>query len=123
VFLSHENCLALVNIYDGENHSFGDILHSFTVHTTILRVLETNVLIAPHIQSRDNLLEGDCFVWACIKTCETEAQKTIILYGDRTEEPERKPKKKIEKILKNRNETKWKNSVTYPKNVDECSFP
>jgi hypothetical protein len=61
VFLSHENCLDLVNIYDGENHSFGVILHPFTVHTTILHVLETNVLITPHIQSRDNSMRRGLF--------------------------------------------------------------
>jgi hypothetical protein len=62
VFLSHENCLDLVNIYDGENHSFGVILHPFTVHTIILHVLETNVLITPHIQSRDNSMKWDYYV-------------------------------------------------------------
>jgi hypothetical protein len=86
VFLSHENCLALVNIYNGENHSFGVILHPFTVHTNILHVLETNVLVTPHINPRDSDLEADCYVQAYTKTCENEAQKNIILCGDRTEE-------------------------------------
>jgi hypothetical protein len=86
VFLSYENCLALVNICDGENHYFGVILHPFTMHTNILHVLETNVLVTPHINPRDNDLEADCYVQAYTKTCENEAQKNIILCGDRIEE-------------------------------------
>lgn len=81
VFLSRENCMGLVNISDGENHSFGAILQPFTVHAAILHVLDTNVLITPCIYSRDSDVEGDCSVQACTKSCESEEQTNPDLEG------------------------------------------
>eukprot|EP01018_Ginkgo_biloba_P015272 Gb_41652 [translate_table: standard] len=74
VFLSRQKCLAWVTISDGRSLSFDAILEPLTVHTAILNVLDTSVLLASCILSKDIDFKGDCSLQAFTKTYVTEPQ-------------------------------------------------
>ncbi|KAH9310357.1 hypothetical protein KI387_025392 [Taxus chinensis] len=82
VFLSHQNFMALVNISDKNNCSFGAILEPLTVHTAILHVLGGNFVFTPSIMPFQVAgFGGDCCEQLCAKTLAIEPQTDPNLEG------------------------------------------
>ncbi|GLJ30517.1 hypothetical protein SUGI_0604090 [Cryptomeria japonica] len=81
VFLARKNFLALVNISDKNNHSFGAVLEPLTVHTALLHVLGTKFSFTSNIPPKDSSFGGDCSELVCTKALETEPQAEPNLKG------------------------------------------
>ncbi|XP_057836298.2 uncharacterized protein LOC131046555 [Cryptomeria japonica] len=79
VFLARKNFLALVNVSDKNNHSFGAVLEPLTVHTAFLHVLGSNFLFTSNIPLKDTSFGGDCCELVRTKTLKTVPQAEINL--------------------------------------------